>query len=82
VQEVVPDGSQFERGLELAKRVAAQAPMAVQAALANARIAVREGDAAAEAALQPELVRLAASADARIGMEAFLSRTPAEFTGR
>ena len=35
-----------------------------------------DGDAAAEAGLQPELVRLAASEDARIGMEAFVSRTP------
>ncbi len=82
VQEVVPDGTQLERARELAGRIAAQAPLAVQAALANARLAVREGDAAAEARLQPELVRLAGSEDARIGMEAFLSRTPARFTGR
>lgn len=81
VQEVVADGTQFERGLELAQRIAAQAPLAVQAALANARLAVREGDAAAEARLQPELVRLAASRDAAIGMEAFISRTPAKFIG-
>ena len=82
VQEVVPDGTQYERGLELAQRVAAQAPLAVQAALANARLAVRSGDAGAEATLQPELVRLAASEDARIGMEAFLTRKPATFIGR
>ena len=82
VQEVVPDGTQYERGLELAQRVAAQAPLAVQAALANARLAVRSGDAAAEAALQPELVRLATSEDASIGMEAFLTRKPATFIGR
>ena len=81
VQEVVPDGEQYDRGLELAHRVAAQAPLAVQAALANARIAVREGDAAAEVALQPDLVRLAGSKDAAIGMEAFVSRAPAEFIG-
>lgn len=81
VQEVVADGTQFERGLELAQRIAAQAPLAVQAALANARLAVREGDAAAEARLQPELVRLATSRDAAIGMEAFISRTPAKFIG-
>jgi enoyl-CoA hydratase len=74
VQEVVADGEQYARGLALAQRVAAQAPLAVQAALANARLAVRAGDAAAEAALQPELVRLAASEDARIGMEAFVTR--------
>lgn len=82
VQEVVPHGAQYERGLELARRVAAQAPLAVQAALANARVAVRDGDARAEGGLQPSLVRLAASEDARIGMEAFLSRRPAEFVGR
>jgi enoyl-CoA hydratase len=82
VQEVVPDGEQFDRGLELARRIAAKAPLAVQASLANARLAVREGDAAAEQALQPELVRLVASEDARIGMEAFLSREPARFVGR
>ncbi len=82
VQEVVADGAQYERGLALAHRVAAQAPLAVRSTLANARLAVREGDAAAEAQLQPELVRLAQSEDARIGMEAFLGRTEAEFLGR
>ena len=82
VQEVVADGEQHSRGLELAHRVAAQAPLAVQAALANARAAVRSGDASAEATLQPELVRLAGSEDARIGMEAFVSRTPATFVGK
>lgn len=82
VQEVVCDGTQYDRGLELAHRVASQAPLAVQAALANARLAVREGDAAAEAVLQPNLVRLAGSEDAAIGMNAFVTRTPAEFVGR
>jgi enoyl-CoA hydratase len=82
VQEVVPDGAQYDRGLELARRIATQAPLAVQAALANARLAVRDGDPAAEAALQPKLVHLASSEDARIGMEAFMTRRPATFVGR
>ena len=82
VQEVVPTGTQYQRALELAKRVAAQAPLAVQAALANAKLAVRDGDAAAEARLQPELVRLVATEDSRIGMQAFLSRTDAQFVGK
>jgi enoyl-CoA hydratase len=81
VQEVVADGSQYERALELARRVAAQAPLAVQATLANARLAITDQDAAA-AALQPELVRLAGSEDARIGMESFATRTAANFVGR
>lgn len=81
VQEVVPAGEQFVRAKALADRIAAQAPLAVQATLANARLAQSEGDATAAAALGPELARLAASGDARIGMEAFLSRTDAHFTG-
>jgi len=43
---------------------------------------VREGDAAAAAALQPELVRLVQSEDAATGMRAFVTRTTAEFVGR
>ena len=82
VQEVVPHGEEFSRALDIARRIAAQAPLAVQAALANARLAIRDGDAAAEAQLQPGLARLAHSTDARIGMEAFLSRTPAQFVGK
>ncbi|KQR52919.1 enoyl-CoA hydratase [Leifsonia sp. Leaf336] len=82
VQEVVDDGQQFDAALAIAERIAAQAPLAVQATLANAFTAVREGDAAAESQLQPTLVRLAGSEDARIGMQAFLTRTPAEFVGR
>lgn len=82
VQEIVPDGTQFQRGLELAERIAAQAPLAVQATLANARSALADGDSAAAATLQPALARLAATEDARIGMQAFLTRQPASFVGR
>jgi enoyl-CoA hydratase len=82
VQEVVPTGTQYARALEIAKRVAAQAPLAVQAALANAKLAIREGDAAAEAQLQPELIRLVATEDSQIGMQAFVSRTTAKFIGK
>jgi enoyl-CoA hydratase len=82
VQEVVPTGTQYARALELAKRIAAQAPLAVQAALANAKLAVREGYAAAEEQLQPELLRLVQTEDSKIGMQAFLSRTEAHFVGR
>lgn len=82
VQEVVPAGEQLARARELAGRIAAQAPLAVQATLANARLAVRDGEAAAEAQLPRELVRLAQTEDARIGMQAFLTRTDPEFVGR
>ena len=67
---------------ERAERVAAQAPLAVQAALQNAKLAHRGPDAAAEAQLPALLARLSASEDARIGMEAFLTRTTPQFEGR
>ena len=82
VQEVVPDGEQFDRALALARRVASQAPLAVQATLANARLAVRDGDASAERVLQPELVRLSQTKDAAIGMQSFVTRTRATFIGQ
>ena len=82
VQQVVPTGTQYQRALEIARRVAAQAPLAVQAALKNAKLALRDGDAAAEAQLQPELMRLVGTEDSKIGMQAFLSRTEAEFIGK
>ncbi|MEO7005994.1 MAG: crotonase/enoyl-CoA hydratase family protein [Terrimesophilobacter sp.] len=81
VQEIVPDGEQFERAQELAHHIAAQAPLAVQATLANARLAVRSGDASAEKMLQPELVRLSRTKDAAIGMQSFVTRTQGHFTG-
>jgi enoyl-CoA hydratase len=82
VSEVVPHGQQLERALAIAERIAAQAPLAVQATLANARLAAREGDAAAATRLGDELTRLAASEDAAIGMRAFLTRTDPDFVGR
>ena len=82
VQEVVPHGEQLTRALELAFRIAEQAPLAVRATLANAKLAVREGGVAAAAALPGELARLAATEDAGIGVTAFLTRTAPNYVGR
>jgi enoyl-CoA hydratase len=82
VQEVVEDDRLLERAMEIARRIAAQAPLGVQATLRSARLALRQGPAAAEAALFPEVVRLLATEDAGRGVAAFLSRQPASFVGR
>jgi len=81
VQEVVPHGLQYDRALEIARRIADQAPLAVQAALANARLALRDGDEAVHV-LPGQLGKLMASEDAAIGLRAFLARERAEFAGR
>lgn len=82
VQEVVPHGTQLDRALELATRVAAQAPIAVRATLANAKLALRDGDAAAIDAMPAELARLTGTEDHRIGMAAFRTRTAPNYVGR
>jgi enoyl-CoA hydratase len=80
VTEVVAKGKQLERAIELAEKVAAQAPLAVQATLASARAAL-EDEASEDAFVGKRLARLAASNDARRAMEAYLSKQPVEFEG-
>ncbi|MFT4295825.1 MAG: crotonase/enoyl-CoA hydratase family protein [Micropruina sp.] len=81
VQQVVPDGEQLDAALALAGRIAAQAPLAVQATLANARLALTD-PASAAARLHPVVAMLAGTSDARRAMQGYLSGAPVEFEGR
>ena len=58
------------------------APLGVRATLASAHRARDEGDAAAIAALRPEVTRLFATADATEGVQSFVERRAAKFSGR
>src|SRR5215510_5506864 len=81
VQEVVPAGQQVDRAIELAGRIAAQAPLGVRATLASARAGLHDPAAALSrlaAALQPLLT----SADAAEGVRSFVERRRAVFTGK
>ena len=80
VQQVVPHGQQLDSALEIAERIAAQAPLAVQASLANARLAQHNVQAAVDR-LHTELARLAHTDDARSAIASFLSGKPVEFEG-
>ena len=82
VQEVVPAGQQLERALEIARVVAAQAPLGVQGTLANARQAQRHDEQRPASHLQELLPTLVASDDAAEGVRSFLERREARFTGR
>lgn len=81
VQEVVEPGQQLDRAIALAELVAAQAPLGVQATLANARLARSEGPAAAAAHLEEILPGILASEDAAEGLASFLERREARFSG-
>lgn len=78
VTEVVEVGQEFDRALELATKIANQAPLAVQATLASARA----GDTSKEKAqLMLRLGELMKSNDVMRGMEAFMTKRPAKFEG-
>ena len=83
VQEVVAPGRQLDRAIELAEVIAAQAPLDVQGTLANARIAARpQAEADAADHLQRLLPSLVDSEDAAEGVQSFVERREARFTGR
>lgn len=82
VQEVVPVGKQLERAIEIAERIALQAPLAVQATKASSRRFVEEGFEAAVRELGPAQRRLMASEDASEGIQSFIERRTAVFKGR
>jgi enoyl-CoA hydratase/carnithine racemase len=82
VQEVVPAGTQLDRAIELAERIATQAPLAVQATKASARRYLTEGVDACTAALETVQAHLLDSEDAAEGVQSFIERRAARFEGR
>jgi enoyl-CoA hydratase/carnithine racemase len=82
VSEVVPTGTQLERALEIAGQIAANAPLAVRAALANSRAAHRAADDAAAAHVREAGGALFTSEDAMEAVAAMTERRDPDFTGR
>ncbi len=82
VQQVVPPGEQLDAAIAIAERIAAAAPLGVQAVLASSRLVRTQGDVAALAALFPALTPIMASEDAREAVQAFVERRQAAFQGR
>ena len=81
VQEVVPAGTQVERALQLAAQIAAQAPLAISALIANATLGTSRQDQAHQQ-LPGELTRLLQTEDFAAGVAAFSTRTAPAFLGK
>jgi enoyl-CoA hydratase len=81
VQEVVAPGRQLERAIDIAERIAVQAPLAVAATLASAGAMIRKGFSAAAAELGPIQARLLETDDAAEGVRSFRERRSAVFSG-
>jgi enoyl-CoA hydratase/carnithine racemase len=82
VQEVTEPGQQLERAVAIAERIAAQAPLGVQATLRSARMGLLEGEAIAAARIREDMRAILLSDDFREGLASFRERRSASFAGK
>ena len=82
VQEVTENGKQLEKAVEIAERIAKQAPLGVRATIESARKMQLEGFKKAAEYLTPQILALFRSEDAKEGVQSFLERREGNFSGR
>lgn len=82
VNRVVPDGSALDEALDLARRMASAAPVAVRAALTVMRETTLSTSADWWARQQPEVDRVRATEDAQEGPRAFAEKRAPVWVGR
>ncbi|HVY04936.1 MAG TPA: crotonase/enoyl-CoA hydratase family protein [Burkholderiales bacterium] len=82
IQEIVEAGRQKERAIEIARSIAAQAPLAVSATIVNARLALRDSVSAAQSRFGATQRSLLASDDFQEGLRSFKDKRPAKFGGK
>ena len=82
VQEVVPAGTQIERAMEIARTIAANAPLGIQVTKEAGRHFIQTGEQAAIAIVPTIRDRVLQSADAMEGIMSFIEKRPASFQGK
>ncbi len=82
VQRVVPAGQQLQEAIKIAQNIAAQAPQAVVATRQNALKALEHGPVVAMHDFIEAQRRLANTADAKEGLDSFVERRAARFSGQ
>lgn len=81
VQEVVPAGTQINRAMELANIIKRNAPLGIQATKLAGRKYIEAGEASAVAAIASIREQVMGTADAMEGIQSFIERRTAKFTG-
>lgn len=81
-QEVVEPGRQFARGLEIAERICAQAPLGIRGTLRSAWMGIVQGEVAAAEHVRDDMPEVLASEDFQEGVDSFRERRAARFTGK
>jgi enoyl-CoA hydratase len=82
VQEVVEPGEQVDRAIALAREMLQCSPPALVHTIANARLALEDGEPAAIAAIPAMAAAVQATEDFKEGIASFVERRPAQFKGR
>jgi enoyl-CoA hydratase len=82
VQEVVPAGKQIDRAVEIAKLITKNAPLGIRVMKEAALKYIEAGEKAAIAAIATVRDRVMNSEDAKEGIQSFIERREARFTGR
>jgi len=82
VQRVVPAGMQLSEALNIAQAIAVQAPMAVVATRQNVLKAAEEGPLVAMHEFITVQKTLSNSEDAKEGVQSFIEKRAARFTGK
>jgi enoyl-CoA hydratase/carnithine racemase len=81
VQEIVPKKNLLESAIQLAKKIAEQAPLSIKATLENSRKYVMEGEGEATKNLISITTGLLKSQDGKEGIQSFLEKRKANFIG-
>jgi enoyl-CoA hydratase/carnithine racemase len=82
IQRVVPAGEQLNEAIKIAEAIAAQAPLAVVATRQNVLKAVEQGPLAAMHDFISVQKTLSNSEDAKEGVQSFIEKRAARFTGK
>lgn len=82
INEVVPDGKAFERTMEVANKIAANAPLVVQAMKALALDTVPKGPMERNFRINRLIAQIGESEDGREGLASFREKRAATFSGR